>query len=87
MKAYSDVNGVPFTDEDIEQWATEAESEKGYTGGHLGPSVPGRPISVGAHARPFTLRLDAARRAKLDEVAQERHVTPSQLMRDLIDAL
>ena len=42
---------------------------------------------VGAQARPFTLRLDAVRRAKLDEAAQERHTTPSQLMRELIDAL
>ncbi|GAA4172619.1 hypothetical protein GCM10022287_13730 [Gryllotalpicola koreensis] len=41
---------------------------------------------VGAQARPFTLRLDAARRAKLDEVAHERHTTPSQLMRELIDS-
>ncbi|MDF2045325.1 MULTISPECIES: CopG family transcriptional regulator [Microbacterium] len=87
MKKYTDVNGVPFTDDDIEAWAAEAESEKGYTGGHLGPSQPGRPVSVGAKARPFTLRLDAARRAKLDEVAHDRHTTPSQLMRDLIDAL
>ncbi|WP_159619872.1 CopG family transcriptional regulator [Ruania rhizosphaerae] len=87
MSKYTDVNGVPFTDEDLERWAAEAESEQGYTGKHLGRSVPGRPISVGAQARPFTLRLDAARRAKLDEVAQKRHTTPSQLMRDLIDAL
>ncbi|MFV0373956.1 hypothetical protein [Microbacterium sp.] len=49
--------------------------------------VSGRPISVGAQARPFTLRLDAVRRAKLDEAARERHTTPSQLMRELIDAL
>lgn len=85
MGTYSDVNGVPFTDDDVERWAAQAEA--GYTGKHLGPSVPGRPISVGAQARPFTLRLDAARRAKLDEVAQERHTTPSQLMRELIDTL
>jgi hypothetical protein len=87
MSKYIDVNGTPFTDEDIERWAAEAESEQGYTGKHAGPSVPGRPISVGAEARPFTLRLDAARRAKLDEAAQQRHTTPSQLMRELIDAL
>lgn len=87
MSTYTDVNGVPFTDDDIEKWAAEAESEQGYTGGHLGPSFPGRPISVGESARPFTLRLDAARRAKLNEIAHERHTTPSQLMRELIDAL
>lgn len=84
---YYDVNGVRFTDEDIERWAAEAESEKGYTGKHLGPSVPGRPTSVCAPTRKFTLRLDAERRAKLDEVARERRITASQLMRDLIDSL
>lgn len=87
MDEYTDVNGAPFTDDDIERWAAVTESEQGYTGKHLGTSLPGRPVSVGAQARPFTLRLDAARRAKLDEVARGRHTTPSQLMRDLIDAL
>ncbi|PID98390.1 MAG: DNA polymerase II, partial [Actinomycetales bacterium] len=29
----------------------------------------------------------AARRAKLDAVAQKRQITPSQLMRELIDTL
>lgn len=43
--------------------------------------------SVGAQARPFTLRLDAARRAKLDEVAQQRRTTPSQVMRERVDTL
>jgi len=87
MGNYTDVSGVPFTDDDIERWANEAESGKGYTGKHRGLSVPGRPVSVGAQARPFTLRLDAVRRAKLNEAAQERQTTPSQLMRELIDAL
>lgn len=87
MDEYTDVTGTPFTDDDIERWATASESEQGYTRKHLGPSQPGRPVSVPAHARPFTLRLDAARRAKLNEVAHERHTTPSQLMRELIDAL
>lgn len=87
MGTYTDVNGISYSDEDIERWAAEAESGQGYTGKHLGPSVPGRPVSVGVRARPFTLRLDAARRAKLDDVARERHTTISQLMRELIDAL
>lgn len=87
MSKYTDVNGIAFTDADINKWAAEAESKQGYTGGHRGSSVPGRPISVGAQARPFTFRLDAARRAKLDAAAQQRHTTPSQLMRELIDAL
>ena len=83
-KKYTDVNGTEFTDVDVERWATEHES--GYTGAH-GPVVMGRPISVGHQAKPFTLRLDAVRRAKLDEIAHERHTTASQLVRDLIDAL
>lgn len=87
MGKYVAADGTTFTEDDIERWATDAESEQGYVGGHLGPAVPGRPVSVGEKARPFTLRLDAARRAKLNEAAQERHITPSQLMRDLIDAL
>lgn len=87
MTAHTDVNSSPFTDGDLENWAAGPESDQGYVGKHLGPSVAGRPISVGAQARPFTLRLDAARRAKLDDIAQRRDTTPSQLMRDLIDAL
>lgn len=87
MSAHTDVNGSPFTDGDLEAWAAGPESDQGYSGKHLGPSIAGRPISVGAQARPFTLRLDAARRAKLDEIAQKRDTTPSQLVRDLIDAL
>lgn len=87
MATYNDVNGVPFTEDDIERWAEQAESPTGYEGGHLGPPKPGRPISVGADARPFTLRLDAPRREKLTRVARSRHTTASQLVRDLIDAL
>lgn len=65
----------------------EAETGVPYDGKHLGSSVAGRPISVGVGAKPFTLRLDRSRRAKLAEVAQERGTTPSQLVRDLIDSL
>lgn len=87
MGVYTDVNGVVFSDEDIERWGREAESESGYVGEHVGPSIPGRPVSVGVGARPFTLRLDSERREKLNVAAKERNVTPSQLVRDLIDAL
>lgn len=30
---YTDVNGTPFTEADIERWA--AETEQGYAGKHL----------------------------------------------------
>lgn len=50
MSKYTDVKGAPFAGEDLEWWAAAAESERGYTGKHLGASAPGRPISVGAQA-------------------------------------
>ena len=87
MKTYTAADGTQFTEQDIEEWAAEAESECGYAGGHLGPSVSGRPVSVGAQAKPFTVRLDANRRAKLERVAKEQDVTPSDLLRGLIDTL
>lgn len=45
MDTCKSTDGVVFTDEDIEQWALEAETEAGYTGKHLGPSIAGKPIS------------------------------------------
>ena len=82
---YTAADGTVYTDEEIEKWAQDAED--GFPGASFGASVPGRPVSVGTDAKPFTLRLDARRRAKLDKVAQERHATASQLVRGLIDSL
>jgi len=86
MNAYTAIDGTTFTDADIERWAEDAESGRGYSGKHLGAAIVGRPISVGERAKPFTLRLDVARRVKLETAAAERKTTPSQLVRDLIDA-
>ncbi len=82
---YTTPTGTSFSDEDIERWAGEAEA--GFPGARFGKSSPGRPVSVGAEAKPFTLRLDLARREKLNEAASSRHVSVSQLVRDLIDSL
>lgn len=87
MSTYTDVNGAQFTDEEIERWAAEDESERDYTGGHLGPSRPGRPVSVGIDVRPVTVRLDAARRAKLEKLANSHQTSISQAVRELIDTL
>lgn len=87
MKEHTDATGVKFTEADIERWAAEEESPGGYSGGHLGPARPGRPVSVGADVRPVTVRLDAARRAKLEELARKRKTSVSQAIRELIDAL
>ncbi|MDR0481877.1 MAG: CopG family transcriptional regulator [Cellulomonadaceae bacterium] len=85
MKTYVAGDGTRFNDSDIERWASEHES--GYSGGHRGASRPGRPVSIGEQAKPFTLRLDSARREKLAKFAGERHVSVSQAMRELIDAI
>ncbi len=85
MAQYVAVDGTVFTDDDLENWAREAED--GFPGARFGSSSPGRPVSVGHDARPVTVRLDADRRLKLDQVARGRHTTVSQVLRDLIDAL
>ena len=87
MATYTDVNGTAFTDKDIERWAAPDEAGEAYAGRHLGPPTAGRPISVGVNAKPFTLRLDVDRRAKLEAHARERNTTPSQVLRELIDAM
>jgi len=86
MNEHKAANGTHFTDEDIERWADDAESGRGYSGRHLSTATQGRPVSIGECARPFTLRLDVARRKKLEAAAIERNTTPSQLLRDMIDA-
>jgi len=90
MAGYVTTGGTKFTDEDIERWAAVEESDEGYTGGHVGPPINGlptlgRPVSIGEDARPFTVRLDARRRAQLDAAARARHTTSSELVRELID--
>ncbi|WP_051285548.1 hypothetical protein [Actinomyces dentalis] len=51
------------------------------------PARPPAPRGAGGRDRPLVLRLDAARRSKLDEVARLRRTTASQVVRELIDSL
>lgn len=85
MKEHIAANGTAFSDEDLETWATQAEA--GFPGAKFGTPTPGRPVTVGEDARPLTIRLDTARRAKLNKIAKEQNTTVSQLMRNLIDAI
>ena len=39
MDTCKSADSVVFTDEDIEQWALEAESDTSYAGKHLSPSI------------------------------------------------
>ena len=48
MATYKSTDGAVFTDDDLERWALEAESDTGYAGKHLGPSIAGKPISSSA---------------------------------------
>lgn len=43
-------DGTTFTEADFERWVTEAE--QGFPGWKFGKSVAGRPVNVGAQARP-----------------------------------
>ena len=85
MGTHTSAEGTPFSDADLERWAQEAEA--GFPGARFGRSTPGRPVSVGEDARPLTIRLDAARRAKLAARAAEEHTNLSQVLRNLIDAM
>ncbi|WP_431836646.1 CopG family transcriptional regulator [Cellulomonas sp. Y8] len=85
MDSRTSAGGTRFTDDDLERWAQDAEA--GFPGARFGASSPGRPISVGEDARPLTIRLDAARRAKLAARAAEEHTNLSQVLRNLIDAM
>ncbi|SDQ15794.1 ribbon-helix-helix domain-containing protein [Leucobacter chromiiresistens] len=88
---YTASNGTTFTEADIERWAMDAEA--GFPDADFGPPTAGRPTgrprSVGesAPARPYSVRLDEHRIAKLKRIAKDRHKNTSELMRDLIDAL
>jgi hypothetical protein len=75
--AHANLNETSFTAADIEDWASAAGSERGYMGS-TSAIVARAAHQRKAQARPFTLRLDAARPAKLNEAAHERHTTPSK---------
>lgn len=62
MTPYTAADGTTFTDDDIERWVAEAEA--GFPEATFSPSTPGRPVSVGQEARPFTLRLDVRMRQR-----------------------
>jgi len=85
MGSHTGTGSAQFDDADIERWGQDAEA--GFPGATFGASSPGRPISVGEDARPLTIRLDGARRAKLRARAAEQHTNVSQVLRGLIDSM
>jgi hypothetical protein len=78
-------DGTVLTDQLLDQWGSEIEA--GIYPGVPGEVRHGRPLVIGPEAAmPMTVRLDAARRDKLRRIAERRHVSQSQVLRDLLDA-
>jgi hypothetical protein len=76
------VNGVPVTEEMIQQWADEAE--KGYDVEQL--RKRGRKPAGHGPARVVPVRLDDTLLSALDERAEHEHITRSELIRAAIRA-
>lgn len=71
------INGVPVTDEMIQEWADEAE--KGYAVGQL--RKRGRKPLGDGPARVVPVRLDDTLLSALDDRAERDHTTRSELIR------
>ena len=76
------VNGVPVTDDVIEDLVTDAE--KGFPGATFKPV--GRPRTVGGKpAQTVTVRLDLDRISAVQERAEREHTSASEIMRRALD--
>ena len=76
------VNGVPVTDDVIEDLVTDAE--KGFPGATFKPV--GRPRTVGGKpAQTVTVRLDPDRISAVQERAEREHTSASEIMRRALD--
>jgi len=86
-KTYTTPGGRVYSESDLERWDWEAAN--GMPGWEfIGKPTPGRPMSIGAtKAKNLTVRLDELRRQKVEKAAAARGIKPSELMRELIDAL
>jgi len=81
------LGGKVISGAELDEMFERAEAG-GVLAGQPGTTRMGRPLTVGADAaEPFTIRLDAARRAKVENRAREQHTSPSHVVRDLIDAM
>ncbi|KGN29415.1 CopG family transcripitonal regulator [Knoellia sinensis KCTC 19936] len=76
------VNGVPVTDETIQEWADEAE--RGYDVSQL--RKRGRKPMGDGPARVVPVRVDDTLLSALDQRAEHDHVSRSELIRAAIRA-
>lgn len=80
MKQYMGANGVPFTDEDVEQWAQEAEN--GFPNSVLAHEVP--PWRKSEPMVTRSLRVPNALWTLLEKQAKEHGVTTSEYARQAL---
>ena len=77
-------DGTVVPEAKLAAWVADAEA--GNLPGKPGPVRRGRPLSIGEEvAVPVTIRLDPARRLKLQRLADARHVSRAQVVRELLD--
>ena len=74
------INGVPVTDEMVQEWADEAE--RGYDIERV--KKRGRRPSGDGPARVVPVRLDDTLLSALDARAESEHATRSSIIRDAI---
>lgn len=78
------IDGVPVTEEQIRQWAAEAEA--GYDVEALKKRGRGRPGRGEGPSQVVALRLTSEELAALDARAKREHKTRSELIRDALAA-
>lgn len=76
------INGIPVTDEMIEEWADEAEA--GYDVAAL--RKRGRPTIGEGHGTVVPVRMDEALLRALNARAEQEHVSRSEAIRQAIRA-
>lgn len=84
MSAGETINGVPVTEEQISEWAAEAEA--GYDVDALKKRGRGRPGRGAEPSQVVALRLTSEELAELDALAARAHKTRSELIRDALAA-
>lgn len=82
MGARETINGVPVTEEQIAEWATEAES--GYDVEALKKRGRGRPGRGAQPSQVIALRLTVEELTAIDTVAEREHKTRSELIREAL---
>lgn len=82
MSAEETINGAPVTEEQIAEWAAEAEA--GYEVEVLKKRGRGRPGRGAEPSQVVALRLTIEELAAIDAVAEREHKTRSELIREAL---